>query len=231
MTDDQKGQQDRSRLIDHFKRVYTIVAGLAITEAVKRQLPLSSSEFPTPSFWMFCTFLVTLVPIFHGGDRSLDVKYLGAQPVTAQGRFWYLWDVYILLITAMLFVCIAEAIPATGLPASKQTLMAETTQFYNLMALTLAFDAVALTIDAIKSDRQLLPRLSSYVVWIPANLALAGICIYTASLAASASDATAILIQTKIYDLDLLAVTLGVALLALLRTVLDYWAGRDFLFP
>jgi hypothetical protein len=97
--------QERSRLIDHFKRAYQIIVGLAITLACTKLFP---GGFPTPSdtsFWLFCTFFITVVPIFHGGDRSLDIKYLRAQPVGFWGRAAYVWDVYMLLITATLASC------------------------------------------------------------------------------------------------------------------------------
>src|SRR6266571_165610 len=92
--------QARARLIDHFKRAYQIIVGLAITIACTK---LFTSE-TTLSLWLFCTFFITVVPIFHGGDRSLDVKYLGARPQGFWQRAAYIWDVYMLLITAVLFV-------------------------------------------------------------------------------------------------------------------------------
>jgi len=234
MTDDQNNRQDRSRLIDHFKRVYTIVAGLAITEAVRRQFPLSLSTLTNPSFWMFLTFFVTLVPIFHGGDRSLDVKYLGVPRVNICQRFGYLWDVYMLLITAMLFVCIAESIPkptVSWVAAGEKTFMTDTALFYQLMLITLVFDAAVLLIDYLKSDKQVLPRLESYLVWIPANLVLAGLCYYAGCLAAAAREPTSALVAVDGYSLNLQGVSVFIALIAFVRTFVDYWAGKDFLFP
>ena len=67
----------RSRLIDHFKRAYQIIVGLAIARACVKVLPHGFSGFPDLEFWLFATLFVTLVPSFHGGDRSLDIKYLG----------------------------------------------------------------------------------------------------------------------------------------------------------
>ena len=104
--------QERSRLIDHFKRAYQIIVGLAITLACTKLFPNDDPSIPwDTSFWLFCIFFITVVPIFHGGDRSLDVKYLRAPAVGFWGRAAYIWDVYMLLITAILFVKIAQAIP------------------------------------------------------------------------------------------------------------------------
>jgi hypothetical protein len=106
--------QQRSRLIDHFKRAYQIIAGLAITLACSKLVPdgvPSFGIFSDTSFWLFCTFFITVVPIFHGGDRSLDIKYLRAPPKGFGGQAAYVWDVYMMLITAILFVKIAQSIP------------------------------------------------------------------------------------------------------------------------
>jgi hypothetical protein len=100
--------QERSRLIDHFKRAYQIIVGLAITLACTKLFPNDDPGVPwDTSFWLFCAFFITVVPIFHGGDRSLDVKYLQAPAVGFWSRAAYIWDVYMLLITAILFVKIA----------------------------------------------------------------------------------------------------------------------------
>ena len=106
-------EKQRSRLIDHFKRAYQIIVGLAITLACTKLFPAgipSFAIFSDTSFWLFCTFLITVVPIFHGGDRSLDIKYLRESPPGFWGKAAYVWDVYMLLITAILFVKIAQSI-------------------------------------------------------------------------------------------------------------------------
>ena len=97
----------RSRLVDHFKRAYQIIVGLAVTLACTKLFPHGIARHPDSTFWLFCTFFITVVPIFHGGDRSLDLKYLGSQPHGFWRRAAYIWDVYMLLITAIFFVKIA----------------------------------------------------------------------------------------------------------------------------
>jgi hypothetical protein len=68
--------QERARLIDHFKRAYQVIVGVAITVACSKLFP-GGWQSVDITFWTFCTFFITVVPIFHGGDRSLDLKYLG----------------------------------------------------------------------------------------------------------------------------------------------------------
>lgn len=138
-----KLELEGSRLIDHFKRAYQIIVGIAITNACLQLFQNGVIKFPDPQFWMFCTFFITVVPIFHGGDRSLDVKYLGEEVSGFWQRASYLWDVYMLLITAILFVKIAQAIPASPeVPWQR---------FYQWMAGMLFFDVAILIVDAFKS--------------------------------------------------------------------------------
>lgn len=156
-TDDERANQERSRLIDHFKRAYQIIVGLAITLACTR---LFSSASFSSSIWFFCTFFITVVPIFHGGDRSLDIKYLGAQPTGFWGRAAFIWDVYVLLITAILFVKIALSIPTTTVtPVASVTgawsAAGDSTpeSFYLWMGGMLTFDVAVLAFDRFKTAR------------------------------------------------------------------------------
>ena len=112
---EEEARQHRSRLIDHFKRAYQIIVGLAITLACGKVFAGGSVDFNDPALFMFAAFFVTVVPIFHGGDRSLDLKYLGAKITLIRDQIGYVWDVYMLMITAIFFVKIAQAIPGPGL--------------------------------------------------------------------------------------------------------------------
>ena len=89
--------------IDHAKRLYSIVVALAVAEACKRLFPFDSWNSTT--FVLFCAFLVTIIPIFQGFDRSLDIKYY-EEPLgeTPKARIMYLWDVMMLLITSIFFL-------------------------------------------------------------------------------------------------------------------------------
>ena len=206
----------RSRLIDHFKRAYQIIVGLAIAQACVKVLPHGFSGFPDLELWLFATFFVTVVPIFHGGDRSLDIKYLDRQPKRGRQKAAYVWDVYILLITAILFVKVAQAIPGPGEPQTAQA-------FYVWMMVTLFFDAVILVIDDVKTsivNPQAKPALASYLWWIGLNVSLAVICSFAASLPSSSLPSSSSGVVA--------AIVFGCALA---RTIADYWLGRSFLFP
>ena len=74
MPDEVTPKEKRGRVVDHAKRLYSIVVGLAVAEACKRLFPFDSWNSTT--FILFCTFLVTIIPIFQGFDRSLDVNIM-----------------------------------------------------------------------------------------------------------------------------------------------------------
>lgn len=219
--------QERTRLVDHFKRAYQIIVGLSITLACTKLFPGGFPKFPfDTSFWLFCTFFITIVPIFHGGDRSLDIKYLQARPAGVWGHAAYIWDVYMLLITAILFVKIAQAIPVPGSASGSAILGASAptspNYFYRWMATMLFIDAAILIVDGVKSRFLAIDggaALSSYVKWIVLNALLGVVCM----CAAYPPEAIA--------SLSELTIALIVFGLAFLRTVMDYIFGRKFMFP
>jgi len=73
MPDEVTPKEKRGRVVDHAKRLYSIVVGLAVAEACKRLFPFDAWNSTT--FVLFGTFLFTIIPIFQGFDRSLDIKY------------------------------------------------------------------------------------------------------------------------------------------------------------
>ncbi len=217
----------RERLVDHFKAAYQIVVGIAITIACTNLFADGILKFPFDvSFWLFGIFFITVMPIFHGGDRSLDVKYLTTPTTGFAARVSYLWDFYALVITAILFVKIAQAIPGpvpnpipvVGQAAAAAAAAAAPTpaHFYAWMVIMLVFDVVVLIIDGIKSE-----LFSAYGKWIALNLALAIVCLWARS-------------QPAWLPLPLVSDTAAaetVFVLAFLRTVLDYASGGEFMFP
>jgi hypothetical protein len=207
-------KQQRLRLIDHFKRAYQIIVGLAITNACGKVFAHGTFDLGDPALVQFCTFFITVVPIFHGGDRSLDIKYLAAKPA-GLSQAAYVWDVYILLATAILFVKIAQAIPGPGLGFIDNSNIAAPGHFYDWMAAMFFFDAVILGIDWFKSGRWGIPEWTEnrvYRDWILLNAAMGAACL----IVPQAWPASA-----------------GIVLLVLagLRTVADYSFGRQFMFP
>jgi hypothetical protein len=210
---------ERSRLIDHFKRAYQIVVGLAITLACTKLFATGFFKWPLDvSFWLFCAFFITVVPIFHGGDRSLDVKYLRSRPSGFWGRFWFIWDFYILLITAILFIKIAQAIPSDAspavLPGSGAAAQAGPEHFYEWMVIMFAFDIFVLIVDGIKSN-----LFKTYAIWITLNLVLAIVCWWAYAQPGFAPH----------FSVDVTAII--VFAFAFVRTFLDYIFGGDFMFP
>jgi hypothetical protein len=214
---------ERSRLIDHFKRAYQIIVGLAITLACTKLFPSGTVTVPDVTLWLFCIFFITVVPIFHGGDRSLDVKYLGSRPRGFWGRAAYVWDVYMLLVTAIFFVKIAQAIPGVGLGFGGGKPPQTPQLFYEWMAGMLAFDVGVLVIDWIKSGilrTQGWNELRVYAKWIVLNLVLALVCCVAASPPAFVSS-----------QISVESISIAVFAIALTRSVLDYSFGKNFMFP
>lgn len=63
--------------VAHLQGLYTVVVGLALTEAITTLIDSkASSSIPFDSIPYFLAYLVTLVPIAHGALRHLDVAYL-----------------------------------------------------------------------------------------------------------------------------------------------------------
>jgi hypothetical protein len=215
--------QERSRLIDHFKRAYQIIVGLAITLACTKIFPRGIATTPDVTLWLFCIFFITVVPIFHGGDRSLDLKYLGSRPYGFWRRGAYVWDVYMLLITAIFFVKIAQAIPGAGLGFGSGPSPQTPQLFYEWMAGMLAFDVVVLVVDWIKSGllkTQRWNELRVYAKWIVLNIVLALTCYLAAAPATFVSS-----------QISVEAIAIGVFAVALIRSILDYSFGKNFMFP
>lgn len=215
MTPDEEKTQ-RSRLIDHFKRAYQIIVGLAITLACGKLFASGTLNPSDPTIWLFGTFFITVVPIFHGGDRSLDIKYLAEKPKGFWKQFCYVWDVYMLLITAILFVKVAQAIPGPGIGFIDNSGVTKPSHFYEWMAGLLIFDAFVLLIDGIKSYAlsNSWAHSLTYGVWIISNAILAVICLC-------------------ISQSDWAPNTVGILVFAcaFVRTVIDYVSSREFMFP
>ena len=211
--EEEQAQQQRSRLIDHFKRAYQIVVGLAITIACGRAFAGGTLNFSDPALLLFGIFFVTVVPIFHGGDRSLDLKYLSATLTRSGERVGYVWDVYMLLLTAIFFVTIAQTIPGPGLVVGAST--GSPALFYHWMAIMFFFDTAVLFIDAIKSSS--LPhaeKMKVYWRWMPLNLGMALVCLFV-PMADYSAQTTGLLVFGA----------------ACIRSALDYFFGWKFMFP
>jgi hypothetical protein len=164
-----------------------------------------------------------------GGDRSLDRKYIDHQPDKRAQRMFYIWDVYMLLITAIFFVGLAEAIPKAGTTPASIPAASELAYFYYLMAALFLFDAVVLWIDFLKSDADRKIKLEgSYQKWIPGNLGFSIFCACAAYLIDPVGRLAPTLGLTSIAPMPVVVVVFCVAAA---RTFADYWFSDDFMFP
>jgi hypothetical protein len=155
--------------------------------------------------------LVTIIPIFQGFDRSLDVKYyevpLGE---TSKARMLYLWDVMMLLITSIFFFGMAQSIEIHSIPAPAT--------FYFIMSLMLFFDRVVLVIDRFKTH--IPARLDHYRTWIAINLVLCVICFYASSAVPNPHP-----------DGPATGLEWFVLIAAIARSAIDYAVSVGFMFP
>ncbi len=127
-----------------------------------------------------------------------------------------------LLITAIFFVKIAQAIPGVGLGFGGGTPPPTSALFYKWMAGMLCFDVFVLVTDWMKSGllkTQGLKELRVYWIWIALNSILASIC-YWAAFPPSFMSVSSVE-----------AVAIGVFACALMRTILHYSFGKNFMFP
>jgi uncharacterized membrane protein len=213
----------RARLVDHFKDIHVVIAGIAITFACGQLFPFGLSSFVRPTFWMFLTFLITIIPILHGSSRSLDVKWLDSSARTVWDRGNYMWDVYVLLITAILFVAVAYALPSEKVLddfrlAAPTNSYSPGAVFYWWLGAMFTFDTIALIVDWIKSHVRTRLR-PSYAPWVLMNGALAIVCFTAGALIYHAKDTFSMTVPFVVF------------LFAFARTVADYALSDDFMFP
>jgi len=84
-------QEFRKRSVDNLQQLYTVVAGLALTNAVGKLVAVPAAvglgsgapglspypiEFQPAALPMFATLVVTLIPFYHGANRYLDSAYV-----------------------------------------------------------------------------------------------------------------------------------------------------------
>ncbi len=231
-----RSSRQHERLIDHFKRVYAVVAGLALSEACRHTLPAQSlGEY---QLWMFAALFITLVPIFHGGDRSLDHKYLNAPPKTSFQVLAFLWDDYMLLLTALLFVCAAESIPQAGQPCAAVKL--DPSRFFFWMATMFGFDVAVLLADDArtcvlkklghKSWREALEIKPHHLAWSGMNFCMCLFCGWAWLITSRPAAGQQVFVVEGIGQVSLIDICLAILFLCCLRTLADYLVGRVALF-
>ena len=97
------------RSVDSIAKIYAIVIGLALSEAVKTLIVKDSNgnlDLSWATFWTgaptFVAFVFTLVPFWHGMNRHLDRCYLEKAGIVAQGAL--LLDFFVFFIEASLLL-------------------------------------------------------------------------------------------------------------------------------
>ena len=113
-----------------------------MADACRTLFPFTFSFPPTNSLVLFLTFLVTVVPIFQGFDRSLDIKYFENLETPIRPGV-YTWDVAMLILTAVFFLGMAESLQSKGVPTPAA--------FFFWLGLMLLFDCFVLLVDYVKS--------------------------------------------------------------------------------
>jgi hypothetical protein len=216
--------RSRNRVVDHWKWLFAIICGFAITVACLRAYTCFLVP-DLPGILQFMALIVTIPPIFHGMERSLDLRYL--QPTSAiPGAVRMIVDTSILTITALLFLGLALSIPDFSqrfLVERQDTLR----HWYLWLFVSFFwFDVLVLWGTSYRFD---LPGVKkSHYALAVLNL-VTGVAIALVML----FDPFAAWISTGFepgQPTDS-TVLLPVAIIAGLRSVLDYWIGRKFLYP
>jgi hypothetical protein len=189
------------RSVDSLERIYAIIIGLAIGQAINMVVQAFSTgnRFTTalkvaPAF---LAFIFTIVPFFHGMNRHLDRCYIDKTDQAAHGAL--LFDFAVFFIESSLLFAIAGSI------------MSGLTPFVILGAL-LAFDLVWSMLSGWIHYRNVKPSIGRWAI-INAATVLVGVFVYSFNAYADAQKPWLLLA------------------LACARTVVDYWLCWDFYFP
>jgi len=105
---DTSGPDQLRRSIDSLQRLYTIVVGLAVTEALRGILtPLA--DRPWREHWpALLMLLITVIPFYHGANAHLDQTYLyGVDGKRREKKFALVVDFFVLFIEGVLFFVLA----------------------------------------------------------------------------------------------------------------------------
>jgi len=107
------GPEQLKRSIDSLQRLYTIVVGLAVTEALRVFLIAQTPPLqPWFANWRsLVVLLVTIVPFYHGANAHLDQSYLyGFAGKRREKRYALLLDFCVLFLEGVLFFALAVSL-------------------------------------------------------------------------------------------------------------------------
>lgn len=201
----------RSRVVDHWKRLFAIVSGFAITVACVRAYSCLLVG-DVDGLMRFVAFIVTLVPVFHGMERSLDLRYLEPRsPIPHAARL--MGDTSVLLITALFFLLLALSIPDHGQAWLMERSESLRSWFPRAFVGFLVFDAIVLVVTRTRL-KKVAPETRAH----DAHARLAAL-----------NAVAALVVGTGVW-LDVLT-RFGLAVIALVRSAIDYGMSSGFLYP
>jgi hypothetical protein len=219
----------RNRVVDHWKRLFAIICGFAITVACLRAYTCVLEKDWT-GLLQFFALMVTIPPVFHGIERSLDVRYLqSTSPIPGAGRL--IIDTAILMLTALFFLGLALNIPDLSVQWWAERAIVLRRRFLLLLVLFFLFDFVVLLVA-----RKLLreggaggEHLSTHARLAVINL-LAGLAVGV-GMFSGAAVARYFGVDGWLASRGFEAPVVAAALIAVGRTILDYPVSRRFLYP
>jgi hypothetical protein len=195
-------KEARKRSVDSLQRLYTVVVSLAVTEALRRLLSSGTGDYTR---WLiFASFVVTVVPFYHGANRHLDVSYVTEERKAKPGALMI--DFVFLFIEGILFFALAVRIDSRDI-------------FYTLLAVLFLLDVFWIGFTYISRTNEE-DRASGYVKWAIMNLvagAAIGVSIWSNIFGSFWANETA-------KDVALVSITIS-------RTVLDYILQWHFYYP
>lgn len=201
----------RNRVVDHWKRLFAIVSGFSITVACVRAYSCLLVG-DVHGLMLFVAFIATLLPVFHGMERSLDLRYLEPRsPIPTAPQL--MGDTVVLIISALFFLVLGLSIRDHSQPWLADRSEALRLIFNWAFIGFLAFDSLVL-FSTRKRLRQIAPESGAH----DAHSRLAILNVISAAVLVVAA---------------LLGILTGflLAAIAVVRTLIDYTMSNRFLYP
>lgn len=195
-------KEARKRSVDNLQRLYTVVVSLAVTEMLRRMLNPPAADYA--SWLMFCSFLFTVVPFYHGANRYLDATYVTGER-TAK-HFALMFDFIFLFLEGLLLFALAMQAPNREL-------------FYTLLAALFVFDAIWVGFTNFTGEHES-DKVPSYTKWAIVNIAAAAMLMV--------SVWSNLFVEFWANDL---AKNVALVVTAIGRTCYDYISVWSFYYP
>lgn len=202
-----EAKQARTRSVDNLQKVYTVVVSLAITESLRRLLTSLGDSGTPPDFAAsvaVISLLITIVPFYHGANRYLDSTYVTGERRAKSEAL--LIDFVAIFLEALAFFVLAILIKNTAL-------------FFTILAILFLFDAAWVGLTQLTGSND--ESQPSYVWWAIANIAACFLILVSI---------WSNLLNWRFWPTDL-AKLIAVGVIAVIRTVIDYWTVWKFYYP